>query len=260
MGHRTPAFSISHVSDLPTCEDPPMFTDEPAQGPTKARTKIVATIGPSCESSEQLTKLVQAGADVFRLNTAHGDMAEHTARVSTIRKVSRELDRTIAILVDLGGPKIRLGDLPGDNLDCPLGAEFRFVRGQSSNAPNELVTTYASLVDELQVNNRVMLADGMVAMRVVGREADAACCRVVQPGIVRSRQGVNLPGVKLSTPALTDADRKYANWAAEIGADFVGLSFVRDAGDVLELKDLLKSKGAMRVSSPRLRSQRHSIN
>ena len=142
----------------------------------------------------------------------------------------------------------RLGDLPGDNLDCPLGTEFRFVRGQCGSAPDELVTTYASLVDELRVSDRVMLADGTVAMRVVARQKpDAACCRVVQPGMVRSRQGVNLPGVKLSTPALTDADRQYAAWAAEVEADYVGLSFVRDARDVLELKDLLKSKGDSRT-------------
>ena len=185
-----------------------------------------------------------AGVDVFRLNTAHGDVAEHTARVAAIRQVSQRLERPIAILVDLGGPKIRLGDLPGDLLDCPLGGEFRFVRGQHSEAANELVTTYDTLVDELQPNNRVMLADGTVVMRVISREPDAACCRVVQPGIVRSRQGVNLPGVKLSTPALTDADRTYAAWAAEIEADFIGLSFVRDAADVQELKSLLKSQGS----------------
>ena len=112
-----------------------MSTDELGQLPTKARTKIVATIGPACEGPDQLTSLVRAGVDVFRLNTAHGDVAEHTARVAAIRKVSRDLNRPIAILVDLGGPKIRLGDLPGDNLDCPLDAEFRFVRGQCSNAP-----------------------------------------------------------------------------------------------------------------------------
>ena len=173
-----------------------MSTDQPEHVASKARTKIVATIGPACESPAQLSELVRAGVDVFRLNTAHGDMAEHSARVAAVRKVSQELHRPIAILVDLGGPKIRLGELPGDVLDCRLGAEFRFVRGQHSNAPNELVTTYASLVDELQPNNRVMLADGTVVMRVVAREADAACCRVVQPGIVRSRQGVNLPGAE----------------------------------------------------------------
>ena len=220
-----------------------MSTANAGQVDAKARTKIVATIGPACEGPERLTELVLAGVDVFRLNTAHGDVAEHTARVAAITAGEPRLERPIAILVDLGGPKIRLGDLPGDLLDCPLGAEFRFVRGQRSEAADELVTTYDTLVDELQLNNRVMLADGTVVMRVISREPDAACCRVVQPGIVRSRQGVNLPGVKLSTPALTDADRAYAAWAAEIEADFIGLSFVRDAADVQELKSLLKSQG-----------------
>lgn len=220
-----------------------MSTDKPGPS-TKARTKIVATVGPACESAERLAQLVSAGVDVFRLNTAHGDVAEHTARVEAIRAVSRLLNQPIGILVDLGGPKIRLGDLPGDVLDCPLDAEFRFVRGVSARGSQELVTSYAPLVDELQTGDRVMLADGTVVMRVISREANAACCRVVQPGIVRSRQGVNLPGVKLSTPALTEADRAYVAWAASVEADFIGLSFVRAAADVQQLKDLLKSHGA----------------
>ncbi len=220
------------------------MTADKSEPHAKARTKIVATVGPACERPERLTDLVRAGVDVFRLNTAHGDMAEHTARVETIRAVSRQLNRPIGILVDLGGPKIRLGDLPDDVLDCPLDAEFRFVRGDQGRGPTELVTSYAPLVDELQTGDRVMLADGTVVMRVIAREAHAACCRVVQPGIVRSRQGVNLPGVKLSTPALTEADREYAAWAARVEADFIGLSFVREAADVQQLKDLLKSHGA----------------
>jgi len=218
-----------------------MPTERVGRFQTKARTKIVATVGPACEGPERLAELVLAGVDVFRLNTAHGDVGEHTSRVAAIREVSQRLNRPIGILVDLGGPKIRLGDLPDDLLDCPLGAEFRFVRGETRRAANDLTTTYAPLVDELQPGNRVMLADGTVVMQVVARQADAAVCTVVQPGIVRSRQGVNLPGVKLSTPALTNIDRSYAAWAADVGADFLGLSFVRDANDVYELKNLLKA-------------------
>jgi pyruvate kinase len=224
-------------------EDPSMPTERVGRFQTKARTKIVATVGPACEGPERLAELVLAGVDVFRLNTAHGDVGEHTSRVAAIREVSQRLNRPIGILVDLGGPKIRLGDLPGDMLDCTLGAEFRFVRGHHCQAANELATTYSPLVDELQPGNRVMLADGTVVMQVVAREPNAAVCTVVQPGIVRSRQGVNLPGVKLSTPALTDVDRSYAAWAADVEADFLGLSFVRDANDVLELKNLLKAAG-----------------
>src|SRR5664279_5223580 len=123
-----------------------MPTERVGRFQTKARTKIVATVGPACEGPERLAELVLAGVDVFRLNTAHGDVAEHTSRVAAIREVSQQLNRPIAILVDLGGPKIRLGDLPGDVLDCPLGAEFRFVRGHNCKAAGELVTTYAPLV------------------------------------------------------------------------------------------------------------------
>lgn len=210
----------------------------------RARTKIVATVGPACAAEQQLLDLIQAGVDVFRLNMAHGDLAEKAEIVDRIYTVSERLERRVGILVDLAGPKIRLGELPGEIVDCPLDATFRFVRGESSSGPHELVTTYEPLVDELSVGDQVMLADGTVGMQVIGRGTDWAECRVIQAGQVRSRQGVNLPGVKLSTPAMTAEDRQNALWAAHVAADFVSLSFVRTPQDVRELKALLKQAGS----------------
>ena len=221
--------------------------DTPSR-PQRARTKIIATVGPACRTLEKMAELVDAGVDVFRLNMAHATRDEHAQTLSMIRQTSRELRRPIGVLVDLAGPKIRLGQLAGDAIACDLGAEFRMVRGDRARGPGELVTSYPPLVDELHVGDTVMLADGTVAMKVVEKSADAARCQVVQGGTIRSRQGLNLPGVKLSAPSLNDDDRQNAAWAADNGIDFVGLSFVRQPSDVRQLKDLLRSrKSAARV-------------
>ncbi len=135
-----------------------------------SRTKIVATIGPACSRREQLAKLIAAGVDVFRLNMAHAEPDVQQQHVENIRALSDEINVPIAILVDLAGPKIRLGDVAGDQVFCDLGMEFIFVSSRSSGAPNELTSTYLPLVDELQIGDHVMLADGTVSMEVVKKE------------------------------------------------------------------------------------------
>lgn len=205
----------------------------------RSLTKIVATVGPASTGPDQLVALIRAGVDVFRVNTAHGDHQEHQQRVRDIRQASRTAERVAAILVDLAGPKIRLGELPQGELMCQAGATVKFVRGESSSAPDALATTYAPLIDELAEGDRIMLADGTVALVVEHVDTDSATCRVTQPGRLRSRQGVNLPGVKLSVPALNDRDRANAIWAAREGIDFISLSFVRSADDVRQLRAIL---------------------
>jgi pyruvate kinase len=204
-----------------------------------SKTKIVATIGPACESLDRLKALIIAGVDVFRLNMAHGSCREQEVRLAAVRKAMEETGQFVAVLADLAGPKIRLGELPGGQMDCHAGASLRFIRGTIARQPRELTTTYEPLVDELAVGDRVMLADGTVSLIVEERGKDFAQCRVGQPGLIRSRQGVNLPGVKLSVPALGPEDRENAVWASRMGIDFIGLSFVRAADDVRQLKSLL---------------------
>jgi pyruvate kinase len=209
-----------------------------------SRTKIVATVGPACSSREQLATLVEMGVDVFRLNMAHAEPDVQQTHVETIRSLSEEFNEPIAILIDLSGPKIRLGDIAGDQIICDLGQEFFFIKGHEPREPNELTSTYPPLVDELQVGNRVMLADGTVSMNVVGKDSGRVQLRVIQRGAIRSHQGINLPGVTLSAPAISEHDRAHAIWAAGAGVDFVGLSFVRSPKDVHELKEILKSRGS----------------
>jgi len=208
------------------------------------RTKVVATVGPACREEPVLRGLVDAGVDVFRLNMAHGSIPEHQETLDRIRRVSDAAGRPIGVLVDLAGPKIRLGELPDGAVECVEGQTIRFVRGAVSPAADAFTVTYEPLLDELAVGDSVMLADGTVSLVVEERSAAEARCRVVQGGVVRSRQGVNLPGVKLSVAAMSDADWKHAEWAAAAGADFVSLSFVRSAVEVRLLKELLRTRGS----------------
>ena len=213
--------------------------------PELVRTKIVATLGPASSSEQAIGGLIQAGVDVFRLNMAHGSMAEHQATLDRVRRMSDELVRPVGVLVDLAGPKIRLGELPGGGVECVEGGRVRFVRGNAESTTDTFTTTYAPLVDELGPGDPVMLADGTVALVVEERRPDSVVCRVVQGGTVRSRQGVNLPGVKLSVAAMTSADWEHAEWAAGAGADFVSLSFVRSPVEVRLLKELLRTRGSL---------------
>ncbi len=215
----------------------------------RARTKIIATVGPASCGLEQLARLVRAGVDVFRLNMAHAEPKEQQKHVDNIRAVSEQLNQPIAILVDLAGPKIRLGELPGGRIVCEQDAEYFFVtEDPNSNgetrAPNEFTSNYLPLVRELNVGDKVMLADGTVSMVVEEKLPGRVRMRVVQQGTIRSRQGINLPGVKLSVPAISVADHQHALWAAEADIDFVSLSFVRAPDEVRALKDILRSCGS----------------
>jgi pyruvate kinase len=208
-----------------------------------ARTKIVATLGPASCDVEPMTALVEAGADVFRLNMAHGGPEQHQPTVDRIRHVSHDLNRPLGILVDLAGPKIRLGEIDGGSIMCTRGDEFYFVDGESA-APNELTSGYEPLLRELSKGDLVMLADGTVSMRVEEVGKGRVRLRVVQQGTIRSRQGINLPGVRLSAPAISVEDHQHALWAAKAGVDYISLSFVRSPDEVRTLKDIIRSTGS----------------
>jgi pyruvate kinase len=210
------------------------------QPSVRSHTKIIATIGPACDTEQAMTELVLAGVDVFRLNTAHSDNEVLTRRVAQIRNVSAQVGFPLGILVDLGGPKIRLGQLAREPLECREGETFELVRGETATSPHELVANYEPLIDELRVGDRVMLADGTVGMHVTSKSNGTASLQVFAPGSIRSRQGINLPGAKLSVVSPTEEDLVDAAWAAENDVDFIGLSFVRTPEEVLTLKRVLK--------------------
>ena len=217
------------------------YTEKPL-----VKTKIIATVGPACASREQLRELVDAGVDVFRLNFAHGQHDWLAEIVEHVRSVSVELERPVGILGDLSGPKIRLGALPDGGITCHAGQQFQFIRGDHSNDPAQLTSTYDRLIDDLSPGDRVLLADGTVSMRVIGKHAaeGRVVCTVEQPGTLRSRQGINLPGVQLSTPAMTEKDHDDLRWAVAHELDYVGLSFVRSAEDIRKLRTAIRELNA----------------
>ena len=209
-----------------------------------ARTKTVATIGPASNSPDVLQKLIENGANVFRLNMAHGDRENHTECIRRIRAVSGQIGLPVGVLVDLAGPKIRLGQLAHEPLHVETGHELRFVRGNESSDPDELTCSYEKLIDEVKTGDTIVLADGALRLEVLDSQADQLICRATDGGTLRSRQGVNLPGTELSVPALGEIDKDNAVWACQNGADFVSISFVRNAEEVQELRDLLTANNS----------------
>ena len=210
----------------------------------QARSKIIATIGPACEDLDRLTELVLQGADVFRINTAHAKVADSQRILDKIRKVRETTGVPVAVLLDLAGPKIRLGQLQQDPLDVVPAMELTFVRGDTTHSPHEMCSNYERLVDEVAVGDAIMLADGIIALRVISKREDSFTCTVLTAGTIRSRQGINLPGVALSVSAMRPADIENAKWAAQNEIDLISLSFVRSAQDIVELKELLTTHGS----------------
>jgi len=210
----------------------------------RTRTKIVATIGPASSSPQKLRELVTAGVDVFRLNFSHGTHEQHSAVVENIRAISRELDRHVAILQDLCGPKMRLQPVVGDLLECGLNDEFTLVTDASSLSSGQIACTYCNLPNDLKPGEAVLFADGAVAMTVIATEAGRARLRVTLPGRLRSRQGINLPGSDLAVDSLTEKDLDDLDWTARHAGDvdFVGLSFARRAEDVHRLRQELRAR------------------
>ncbi|MFN6400002.1 MAG: pyruvate kinase [Planctomycetota bacterium] len=210
----------------------------------EARTKIVATVGPACEDENILTELVENGVDVFRINAAHGKQSDFQRILDKIKSVRLKTGFPVAVLLDLAGPKIRLGQLVQDPLEVDVGQELSFVRGESSANPDELTSNYSKLIDEVNVGDRVMLADGTISLDVIDKSKDRLRCTVTVRGTIRSRQGINLPGVSLSVSSMRPEDVENALWAARNEIDFISLSFARTAQDVASLKNLLASMDA----------------
>lgn len=207
----------------------------------EARSKIVATVGPACQDESVMTELVRHGVDVFRINAAHGKIADFERVLATIRKVRAATNFPVGVLLDLAGPKIRLGQLLNDPIEVEPGRELTIVRGETATEADQLCSNYAKLIDEIRVDDRIMLADGTITLQVTERTKDRVKCKVITSGTIRSRQGINLPGVTLSVSAMRPEDVENAIWAARNEIDFISLSFVRTADDVSSLKNLLTS-------------------
>jgi pyruvate kinase len=209
---------------------------------TPRRTKIVATIGPACSTLEKVRELVEAGMDAARLNLSHGTHEDHAARAKLVRDVQEEIGRPLALIGDLQGPKFRVGGLD-EPLDLIQGTDVTVVTGDGARN-GELPIAPAAIGEVLQQGHEVLIADGMIRLRVDEVESGRARCAVVVGGIVTSHKGVNLPGVPIPIPSLTRKDIDDLEFALKLGCDFIALSFVRSAADVRDLKALIEQEGS----------------
>jgi len=205
------------------------------------RTKIVATLGPASDSTEQLSALIAAGMDAARLNLSHGSHADHAARAARVREVEAEAGRPIALIADLQGPKLRIGAL--DEPMILVRGETITICAEESAVDGELPIAPAVIGDVLKAGNDVLIDDGLVRLHVEDVDAGRAHCAVVVGGRISSHKGVNLPGVPLPIPSLTRKDIIDLEFALGLGVDYVALSFVRSAADVRDLKALIEQAG-----------------
>ncbi len=212
------------------------------------RTKIVATVGPASEDEAMLLALMEAGADVFRLNFSHGDQASKSALIQRIRELSRRRQRAVAILGDLQGPKIRTGLMEGGVLKLEAGEEVTITTREVRGAGRLIPTTFRELPRDVRSGDRILLDDGLMELEVLEVADTDVRCRVVVGGLLKDRKGINLPGTAVSAPALTEKDREDLAFCLREGVDWVALSFVRSVADVLELKELIfRQKGDLQV-------------
>src|SRR5579884_1143867 len=206
------------------------------------RTKIVATLGPSSDSRERLRALIEAGVDAVRFNLSHGRHDEHSERAWLVREIAAEVGRPVALIADLQGPKLRIGELTEPVL-LHTGDYVR-VCAEESATDGELPIAPAVIGDVLEPGHEVLIDDGLVRLRVDDVESGRATCAVVVGGLVSSHKGVNLPGVPVPIPSLTRKDVADLDWALETGVDFVALSFIRSPADVRDLRALIEQAGS----------------
>ena len=221
-----------------------MPVDTAVQRLKRRRTKIVATLGPASREPEVVRALIRAGADVFRLNFSHGTHEEHAETYRRLREAAEAEDHPVAVLGDLGGPKIRAGRFRDGGIDLVKGSYVTVTMRNVLGVPGLIPSRYDRLAADVRRGDRILLDDGLLELRVEAVEDTEISCLVVEGGRLKDRKGMNLPAVAISAPSLTEQDRTDAQFALRLGVDFLALSFVRRARDVLELRSLVEEAGS----------------
>lgn len=208
-----------------------------------SQTKVVATIGPSSSSKEILKSIIKQGVDVCRLNFSHGKQEDHLKVIKNILEINSELRTNVAILADLQGPKIRIGEVEDNRVELKEGSEISFVTEPCIGTAEKLYLSYQEFPQDVKVGDAILVDDGKIKLEVLStNRKDKVTAKVIFGGILSSKKGVNLPNTKISMPSLTEKDINDAIFALENGVDWIALSFVRSAGDLIQLKDIIKQQ------------------
>ena len=222
------------------------------------KTKIVCTIGPASESEEMLEKLIKAGMNVARLNFSHGDHAEHKARIDSIREVSKRLGKTVGILLDTKGPEIRTHNMQNGVIELEKGNEVIVSMTEVEGTSDKFSVTYDNLINDVDEGSYILLDDGLIELQVksIDKANGEVLCDVLNTGELKNKKGVNLPGVKVSLPGITDKDAEDIKFGISEGVDFIAASFVRRPSDVLDIRKLLEAQKNTNISIiPKIENQ-----
>lgn len=216
------------------------------------KTKIVCTIGPASSSPDILKKLINAGMDVARLNFSHGVYEEHKKNMDNIRKLSAAASKPVAIIADLCGPKIRIGELNAECVKLKKGAKYILTAEKVLGNETRASVSYKHLADDVAVGKKVLIDDGLIELEVISKNKKELICKILNDGLLYPHKGVNFPGTTLNIGALTEKDKKDAEFAVKNNVDYIAQSFVKTADDVLELKDLILKLGAKTQVLPKI--------
>ena len=221
------------------------------------KTKIVCTIGPASESEEMLEKLMNAGMNVARLNFSHGSHEEHKGRIDTIRKVAKRLNKTVAILLDTKGPEIRTHNMKDGIIELEKGKEVIVSMTEVEGTPEKFSVTYDNLINDVQVGSYILLDDGLVELQVkdIDHDNGEVKCDILNTGELKNKKGVNLPGVKVNLPGITDKDADDIRFGIKEDVDFIAASFVRRPSDVLDIREILEQEKANITIFPKIENQ-----
>jgi len=208
-----------------------------------AKTKIVCTIGPASQNKSTLEAMIRAGMNVARLNFSHGTHAEHGAAIESIRRASKEIDKPVAILQDLCGPKIRVGDIKPPGIRLESGDTLTLTNAPAKGDENRVSVSYAELPRDVEKGDVILLADGMMELEVIGTTETDIDCRVIIGGVLTSHKGINLPSGTIRAPALTEKDKLDLAFGLSQNVDYVALSFVRRPEDITDIKNIIAGAG-----------------
>jgi len=213
--------------------------------PRGRKVKILATVGPASANPDMLRRLFRAGADAFRINLSHGEHGGHARVIKSIRALEKEFNRPIAVLCDLQGPKLRVGEFEGGQATIRHGGKFTLDRDPAPGDAGRVCLPHPELFDVLEVGQRLLVNDGKIRLRVTEAKPDRIVCIAEVGGVISDRKGVNVPDAEVPIPALTDKDRLDLAFAVEQGADWIALSFVQRPEDLAEARKLMGGKGAL---------------
>ncbi|MBY6050935.1 pyruvate kinase [Cytobacillus firmus] len=222
------------------------------------KTKIVCTIGPASESVEKLTQLIEAGMNVARLNFSHGDFEEHGQRIQNIREASEKTGKTVAILLDTKGPEIRTNNMVDGAIELRAGENIIISMNEVEGTAEKFSVTYAGLIEDVHTGSKILLDDGLIGLEVtkIDKANSEIHTKILNSGTLKNKKGVNVPGVSVNLPGITEKDAQDIIFGIEQGVDFIAASFVRRASDVLEIRQLLEEHNASYINIiPKIENQ-----